>query len=495
MNILYRKFKEVFKAILPIVAMVLLLDLCLIDLAEGLLPRFLLGALMIFLGLSIFLFGVENGITPIGNELGTRLTRSGRLPLTLGAGAALGFIISMAEPDLHILADQVTLVTGGILEKWTLVIVVSLGIALMLSLGIFRILRGIPLYLLLMGLYGVILLLSVLVPPEFLAIAFDSSGATTGAMTVPFIMAISIGISSLKKNSLASEKDSLGMVAIVSAGAIIGVLLLGILSGDGLLANVPEMAEAGAAHGAGMLFQKVAFEIFLALLPILLIFLVFLPDPSVNLYRRHLFGLGYTYIGLVLFLFGVNYGFMDVGRVVGEQVASLGLPWLLVLVGFLLGLVTILAEPAVYVLTDEIDDITSGYVPRRFILMTLSLGVGLAVALAMLRIVIPGLDIWRILLPGYLIALALTIFVPKIFVGIAFDAGGVASGPMNATFILAFTQGAAGAAGNGDVLMNGFGLITMVAMTPLIALQILGLIFKIKVKKEGLLQWKNTANQ
>lgn len=492
MNILYKKFQEVFLAILPIVLIVLLLDLFFIDLDPVLLLKFIVGAFLIFLGLSIFLFGVENGITPIGNELGSRLTRSNNLRLIVIAGAFLGFFISMAEPDLHILADQVEWVTGGLLGKYALILVVSLGVGTMLSLGIVRILKGIPLFILLFVLYGLIFLLAVLVPPEFLAIAFDSSGATTGALTVPFILAISYGISSMEKNSLASEKDSLGMVAIVSSGAIIGVLLMGIVSkvtlgnGGEALSSLQENPHIFAFLP---LVQKISFEIFLALLPILIIFLVFLKDPSVNLYRRHFLGLVYTYLGLVLFLLGVSYGFLDLGRVVGQQVAGLDKPYLLIMIGFVLGFVTILAEPAVYVLTNEIDDITSGFVPRRFVLIALSIGVGIAVALAMLRIVLPQIALWHYLLPGYCIALLLTVFVPKLFVGIAFDAGGVASGPMNATFIMAFSQGAASIAGDGNVLLNGFGLIAMVAMTPLITLQILGLIFKIKVKKEGLLEW------
>ena len=488
MNLLLKKFREVTNAVVPIYLIVLLLDLLVLDIDRELLIKFTIGSVLLFLGLSIFLFGVENGVTPVGNSLGSRITRSNNLYMIVLAGLSLGFIVSIAEPDLHILAGQVDLVTMAQVSKLNLLVVVSIGIALMMVLALIRIIRNIPLYIIMFILYGIIFLLTIFVPKEFLAIAFDASGATTGAMTVPFLLAISYGVSSLKKDSKAGEKDSLGMIGIVSAGAIIAVLLLGIFSGVKLDSN-NSLAEHGAA-GGGLFFLlgnelgTVAFEVLLALLPILLTFLIFVRDQSAKVFRRHLKGLLYTYIGLVLFLTGVNFGFLELGRTVGEQIASLDNQYILVAFGFILGLVTILAEPAAYVLTNEIDDITGGYVPRRLVLLTLAIGKGLAISLAMLRIVMPEIQLWHYLLPGYTIALLLTLIVPKLFVGIAFDSGGVAAGPMTATFILAFTQGAASVAGEGNVLLNGFGLISLVALTPLIVLQLLGLVFKIKSKKE-----------
>jgi len=227
------------------------------------------------------------------------------------------------------------------------------------------------------------------------------------------------------------------------------------------------------------------WEVFLALLPIVLIFLIlqkFSLKLSKRTVRRILFGLIFTFIGMILFLAGVNAGFMDAGKAVGYAMASANKASIVV-AGFVLGFVTILAEPAVYVLTHQIEDVTSGYVQRRIVLFALAIGVGIAVALSMMRIIIPSFQLWHCLLPGYVIAIALMYFVPKLFIGIAFDSGGVASGPMTATFILAFAQGAAQATQGANVLIDGFGMIALVAMTPLIALQILGLIFKIKSRK------------
>jgi len=312
-------------------------------------------------------------------------------------------------------------------------------------------------------------------------------------LTVPFILALAIGVSHLKKDSKASEKDSFGLVAIASTGAIIAVMIMNIIAKTDKISGSLEQHDADSGLISPFIhkFPIVAQEIIIALVPILILFLVFqkisfkMSNKSV---RKVLIGLLFTFIGLVFFLVGVNAGFMDVGTAIGHSIASLENKTYVVIIAFILGLVTILAEPAVHVLTHQIEDVTSGYVRRKAVLISLSLGVGLAVALSMIRIIIPELQLWHYLLPGYIIAIAMTYFVPKLFVGIAFDSGGVASGPMTATFILAFVQGAAEAIEGANVLVDGFGMIAMVALTPLIALQVLGLIFKLKSKKGGLVK-------
>lgn len=494
MSVLLSKLKESAAAVLPITIIVLVLNFTLSPLETNTVIRFLLGALFIIIGLSIFLFGVDVGIGHIGNALGSSIAKSNKLWVITIAGFILGFFISVAEPDLQILAGQVDFVTSGMISKWAIIIIVSIGIALLLSIGLLRIVFSVPLYKLLTVIYGIILLLSFFTSREFLAISFDASGATTGALTVPFMLALAIGISSMKKNSKASEKDSFGLVAIASAGAILAVLIMSILSKTDQINASLELKEEAELSIFGPFFHeipKLTLEIFIALIPIVIIFIFFqivslkLSKKSV---RKILIGILFTWFGLVLFLTGVNAGFMRVGSEVGFNLASLDNKVYIVIVGFVLGLVTILAEPAVYVLTHQIEDVTSGYVKRRVVMFSLCIGVGISVALSMIRIIVPGLQLWHYLLPGYLFSIALTYIVPKLFVGIAFDSGGVASGPMTATFILAFTQGAAEAMEGANVLIDGFGVIAMVAMTPLLALQILGLIFKIKSRKGGLVK-------
>jgi hypothetical protein len=232
----------------------------------------------------------------------------------------------------------------------------------------------------------------------------------------------------------------------VSTGAILGVLLLGIFSSPGELVadTLPEAAAHSTFWGPFLHHLPIiAKEIALALFPILLIFLIGQKTTfkvSRKVLRGILMGSLYTFLGLVLFLTGVNAGFMDAGRIVGSGLQAIGSNGLTVFIAFLLGLVVILAEPAVYVLTSQIEDITAGHIKRKVVLTALSIGVAFAVALSVVRILIPGLELWHFLLPGYIIAIVLSIFVPGLFVGIAFDSGGVASGPMTATFILAFAQ-------------------------------------------------------
>lgn len=491
MHLLLDKFKEILMAVLPITLIVIILNFTLVPLGQTNFLRFLLGTVLVIIGLSIFLFGVELSVTKIAHLIGHHLTRSNSVIIVLVAGLILGFFISIAEPDLHILANQVNSVTGGMITKNSILITVSVGIAFMLSLGLFRILFAIPLKIILWVIYGLIFVLTLFTTPEFLAISFDASGATTGAMAVPFILALAVGVASQNKKTLKSEEDSFGLVGLISTGAIIGVLILGIFTKPGSLAG--NQLEAEVVY-SGLLspflhhLPVIAKEIALALLPILLIFilgqkLVFKVTKKV--YRSILMGSLYTFVGLVLFLTGVNAGFMEAGKIVGSGLYELGYPWLTVLVSFTLGLVVILAEPAVYVLTNQIEEITAGHIKRKVVLIALSIGVAFAVALSVVRILVPGLELWHFLLPGYIMAIVLSTMVPNLFVGIAFDSGGVASGPMTATFILAFAQGIANSTPHADVLVDGFGIIAMVAMAPILALQILGLIYKIKSVKGG----------
>lgn len=491
MSVLVDKVKEVLYAVLPITFIVLILNFTIVHLDMTLMIRFIIGALFIIIGLSIFLFGVDIGITPIGQSMGAKIAKSNKIWIVVIAGLALGFFISIAEPDLHILAGQVDLVTSGLISKIDLVIVVSIGIGALIAAGLSRIVYNFPLNKLLTILYLIIFALAIFTSPEFLAISFDASGATTGALTVPFILALALGVSSLKKDSKASENDSFGLVAIASTGAILAVMIMNIIAKTDNISGSLEQHKVSSSIFSPFL-QKIpiiSLEIIVALVPILILFLVFQKisfKMSKKAVRKILMGLLFTFIGLVLFLVGVNAGFMDVGTAVGHSIASLENKAYVVIVAFVLGLVTILAEPAVHVLTHQIEDVTSGYVPRIMVMFSLSIGVGLAVALSIIRILIPDLQLWHYLLPGYVIAIVMSYFVPKLFVGIAFDSGGVASGPMTATFILAFIQGVAEAIEGANVLIDGFGMIAMVALTPLIALQVLGFIFKLKSKKGGL---------
>lgn len=445
---------------------------------------------MVF-GLTVFLLGVDIGITPLGSLTGTSVAKSNKLWIVVISGLILGFFISVAEPGLMVLANQVDFVTSGQISGMSILIVVSLGLAVMLSIGFVRIFYNYPLYKMLTILYLGILILSLFTSKEFLAISFDASGSTTGVLAVPFILSLSVGISKLKKDSKASEKDSFGLVAVASTGAILSVMLLNVFSnGSEFSASLDTSVSQSSSIFRPFLdvMPSNIKESLMAILPLFIILMV-LQKISFKLNKRDLrkllTGFVFAFVGLLIFLIGVNAGFMDVGTSLGQKLVLLDNKIYIIVIGFVLGAVTIMAEPAVYVLTHQIEDVTSGYVKRNVVLLPLVVGVGIAVALSVVRILVPSIQLWHYLLPGYIICIGMMFFIPKLFVGIAFDAGGVATGPVTATFILAFIQGAAHAFEGADLMIDGFGMIAMVAMMPIFTLEILGLVFHIKSKKKG----------
>ncbi|MDY5730522.1 MAG: DUF1538 domain-containing protein [Eubacteriales bacterium] len=487
MRILIDKLKETLYSVLPIVVIVLFMHLFVSPLSTDILWRFIIGAVFVTFGLTVFILGVDIGITPIGNLLGTHLTKSNRVWVLCLAGLLLGIIITLAEPSLLILANQVDTVTASAIQSFLIVAAVSLGTGIMLSVGLMRIVYSISLRKLFICFYGIVLILSIFSDTDFLAISFDASGATTGALAVPFILALASGSSRIEKTSEKKENDSFGLVGVASIGAILAVLIMGVLNDTGNLGGTIEFTQTNGVFAPfAQNFLPQLWEVIIVLLPILIVFWVgnrisFHLD-AMNYYRIFV-GIFFSTIGLVLFLLGVNQGFMQAGMMMGASLASAERNILLIVISFLLGVVTILAEPAVHILTRQIEEVTSAHVKARGIMVSLALGVGVAIVLAMLRIIVPGLQFWHIILPGYILAMILSRFAPNLFVGIAFDSGGVASGPMTATFVLAFIQGAANNHHSADVLLDGFGVIALVAMTPIIALQILGILFKMRERK------------
>lgn len=490
MNLILEKLKEMASTVIPIAIIVFIVNFTLIPLGAPVLIRFLIGTVLVVLGLALFLIGVDIGITPFGDHVGESLARSNKLWLVLIAGLILGFFISIAEPGLLVLGGQIDTVTQGAISATSLFIVVSVGMAFMISAGFLRVFFNVQLKYFLLAIYTIIFALAIFTSEEFLAISFDASGATTGVLAVPFILALSTGISKLKKDSVASEEDSFGLVALASSGAIVGVMLLDIFTGDKAFSHdlsLEMTATDKILKPFVDLFSKQFREAVISLLPLLLIYLilqvlVFKLSKREN--RKILTGFVLSFVGLLVFLLGVNGGFFEVGVLLGQGLAAMETKTWLLIIAFLIGLVTILAEPAVYVLTNQIEDVTSGSVKKGAVSIFLCIGVGLAVALAVLRIIIPDIKLWYILLPGYLMALSMMKWTPNLFIGIAFDAGGTATGPMTATFILAFVQGVADASPQASLLTEGFGMISLVAMAPIVALQILGIIFNSKSKSK-----------
>ena len=477
---LLEKLKESLGAVLPIIGIVLVLCFSIAPIPNSVLMTFVVGAVLLIIGMMFFTLGAEMAMTPMGERIGTKLTNTRKISVVIVLCFILGFIITISEPDLQVLAEQVPSI-----PNYTLIIAVATGVGIFLVAAVLRMLFGIPLAHMLLILYPIIFILASIVPQDFLTVAFDSGGVTTGPMTVPFIMALGIGFSAVRSDKHA-ENDSFGLVALCSVGPILAVLLLGSLYhpvGSGyeqtMIVKTDNSVEMWQLFQEGLPYYMK--EMLISLLPIILFFFIF-QIVSLQLHKKTLvkiiIGIIYTYIGLVLFLTGVNVGFMPAGNYLGQVIAGISYPWIIVPIGMLIGYFIVKAEPAVYVLTEQVEELTSGAISAKAMGMSLSIGVAFSLGLAMVRVLI-GISILWFLLPGYAVALGLTFFVPKIFTAIAFDSGGVASGPMTATFLLPFSMGACEALG-GNVVTDAFGVVAMVAMTPLITIQILGLIYQIQ---------------
>lgn len=481
---LKEKLKEALQAVLPIIGLVLLLSFTIAPISPSILLCFLIGGILLIAGIVFFTLGAELAMSPMGERVGTAMTQSKKLWVVVALSFLLGFIITISEPDLQVLAQQVPAV-----PNLTLILAVACGVGVFLVVALLRMLFSIALPPFLVCFYAVIFILAFFVPKEFLSVAFDSGGVTTGPMTVPFIMALGVGISATRSDRHAAD-DSFGLVALCSIGPILAVMMLGLIyNPDSAAYTPPVIPEIADSKQLWNLFAvelpTYMKEIALSLLPIVLFFAVFqalIMKLSGRNLTRILIGLVYTYIGLVLFLTGVNVGFMPAGNYLGQVLSGLSHPWVIVPIAMVMGYFIVKAEPAVYVLNKQVEEITDGAIPARAMGTALSAGVAISLGIAMIR-VLTGISILWILIPGYTIALVISFFVPKIYTAIAFDSGGVASGPMTAAFLLPLAQGACVALG-GNIVTDAFGVVAMVAMTPLITIQVMGLYSKLAEKKK-----------
>lgn len=487
---LKEKIDEAVSATLPITIIVLLLSMTIAPMPIGSLMLFLFGALMLIVGTGVFSLGADMAMIPMGEGMGVQLSKSKKLGIAVVLCFFIGAIITIAEPDLTVLATQVPAISDTILIG-----TVAVGVGIFLVVALLRIYFRVQLNHMLIGFYILIFVLSLFAPRDFLALAFDSGGVTTGPITVPFIMALGIGLATLRSDK-ASRDDSFGWVALCSIGPILGILLLSIIYNPNTAGyetiHVPDVrTTAEVTHQFAVGLPEQIKEVALAVLPIVLLFAAF------NIITRRfqkkqlskiIVGLLYTYIGLVLFLTGVNVGFLPVGHYIGGLLAASGFQWLLIPIGMVIGYFIVAAEPAVQVLKKQVEELSQGTVSQHALQNSLSIGMAFAVGISMVR-VLTGISIFYFLIPGYVLALALSFYVPKFFTAIAFDSGGVASGPMTATFLLPFAMGATQAVG-GNILTDAFGTVAMVAMTPLITIQLLGLISKRKqqAKSQGMQQ-------
>lgn len=480
--------RESLSSVLPITVIVLLLAITIVPMETGTVALFLNGAILLIIGMGFFQLGAEMAMTPLGEGVGRQIFKGKNLFVIIAVCFLMGTIITIAEPDLQVLANQVASIPNQVLI-WS----VAVGVGIFTAVAVLRIMFRISLRIILGILYIALFIVSFFAPSDFAAVAFDAGGVTTGPMTVPFIMSLGVGLSAARSDKDGSS-DSFGLVAICSVGPVLAVQILSLFyhpkDATYNAIEIPDVITLqDVVHQFIIQIPHYAREVMSSIFPVLGVFLVF--QLLTRKYRKRqiikmLIGFLYTIVGLILFLTGVNVGFAPVGNLLGSNMAQSTLKWLLIPIGALIGYYIVKAEPAVQVLNQQVESVTNGSISRSSMNLCLSIGVSAAVGLAMIR-VYTGISIYWILIPGYILALILTKVVPPIFVGIAFDSGGVASGPMTTTFLLPLAMGACTAIG-GNVVTDAFGVVALVALAPLIVIQLMGVVYQVKLKKHSVPQ-------
>jgi len=471
---IFASIKESITSVLPIALIVLVLSVSFASLDAGVLVLFIFGTAMLIMGMSLFTVGSGISMEPLGDGIGKSLNKNNRIIVPLIICFVLGFLITVSEPDLQVLAEQVPTIPNSLLINC-----VGIGVGVFLSITLIRSKKEISLRTLLFIFYILIIILAFCAPRQFVPTAFDSGGVTTGPITVPFIMALGAGLASVKTSKHAAE-NSFGLVALCSIGPILSVLLLSIFYKPQPTTSVYEISKVLTTTDAFKCFihalPEYAKEVAVAFVPIVFLFGVFqLFTRRFHIHNiiKMCVGFMYTYFGLVVFLTGANVGFMPAGRLIGAKIAGGTYKHLLIPIGMIMGYFVVLAEPAVHSLKRQVSEITNGAISQKSVAIALSVGVSVSVGISMLRVLI-GIPILPFLIFGYAVSLIISFFVPHIYTGIAFDSGGVASGPMTSTFMLPFAMGACEAIG-GNVMTDAFGIVAMIAMTPLITIQVMGL--------------------
>jgi hypothetical protein len=481
-KVLLEKLKESLQAVLPIGGIIFLLHLTLAPMPGGTLALMAFGMLLLIVGLTLFSLGTEMAMMPMGAHIGSALLRSKSLVFLVFGCFIFGFIVTIAEPDLQVMTKQVPSV-----PDITLLVGIAAGVGVFLVVSMLRVLFRLKLAHILMAFYAVTFVVAAF-SSDYLAVAFDASAVTTGPITVPFLLALGAGIASVS-GSQESDEDNFGICAICSIGPILAVLLIGLFFDAQSTGYELEMRSSVATAGELLLLFAEGLvhsfkEVAMVVVPIVGIFGIF-QITRLKLSKTELIKIGvgllYLMVGLTIFLAGVNNGFMPAGRYLGTEMGALPSNWVVVPISLAVGACVVVAEPAVHVLAKQVEEITNNAIPKRLLLFAMALGVGLALSLTMVRMLL-GLSFWWIILPGYLLALLLTFFVPGIFVGIGFDSGGVAAGAMSAAFVLPFTLGVCESLG-GNIMLDAFGVVGLIAMMPPITLQLVGVLYNMRLKR------------
>ncbi len=450
--------------------------------------KLIAGYLGVVFGQALFLVGIDISILPIGKLVGGSLIKLKRPAFIILFGVFFGLIATVAEPALIVLAKQTNMIMP-IIDETAFIWVMGGGIGILVGFSLFRIIKDLNIKIVFATLYIITFALIFFVPKEFVGLAFDGSGATTGDISVPFILALGLGVS-VTMSRHKSNDDSFGIIGLASVGPILSLAVYGLIlrARYGVL-PAEQLYDPGTIGQLGEIVINNLFGVVMALLPIIVVYLPFqfflIKQPKKEV-TKILLGTIIVFFGLLIFLSGIDYGFAFAGKYIGEIFLDPSRPgwfkWLLLAVGFILGAAITLSEPAVTVLGEQLEEITNGHIKKNAIRITLAIGIGFAALLAMIKI-ITRIDILWFLVPLYVISLVMMLFTPRLFVGLAFDSGGVSGGALTSAFLTPLTLGMAQAVQEGSILVNGFGMIAFISVTPLIAVQLLGIVYDINIRK------------
>lgn len=491
-----RTLKEVFLSSLPLAIIIIVICVFVAPLEN---PsdyiKLIAGYAGVVFGQTFFLVGLDSSILPVGKLVGSSLAKFNKGIFVILFGILFGILATVAEPALAVLARQTHMIMNGVHET-VFVWILSTGVGIFVGLALYRVVKDMNIKIVFAVLYALVFLIVIFVPKEFVALAFDGSGATTGDISVPFILALGMGISATMSKHKTND-DTFGIIGIASVGPILAVFIYGIIT---KLSNGGEIPPAGVYDpSAAESFLSITLSnvkgVALALIPIVIVFLpfqLFIVKLPKRQFTRIILGIAPVYIGLLIFLSGIDYGFAFAGKYIGEIFLDASRPewfkWLLLPLGFVLGVAITLSEPAVTVLGEQLEEITNGHIKKLTIRITLALGIGFASLLSMAKI-LTQINILWFLVPLYALALLMMLFTSSLFVGLAFDSGGVTGGALTSAFLTPLTLGTAQAVASTagskaqSVLTNGFGIIAFISVTPLIAVQALGIIYDRKVKQ------------
>jgi len=472
---LKKSFNDAFTTIIPVVFVVFLIALF-INIKSTIVISFLFSSLILIIGSALFTFGAELSLILIGNKIGKNLVKSNKISLILVVSFIIGTVITIAEPDLIVLAEQITS-----LSSITLILLISLGVGLCTLLAAARSLFSLNLNVMLFIGFIIIFFLVFYVPSSFIPFAFDSGGVTTGTMSIPFLITLGIGLVSNRIDKK-SKEDSFGLISLASTGPIIMVLLLGLFFNSGQSFSFDNSIYENFAFSNYITQLVYCFKtVILAVLPIIIVFLIYsLITKNVNKREIHkiILGLVLTIIGLTLFILASNVGFLNMGYYLGTTITLSNFKYVLIPIIMILAFFIAIAEPAVIILIDQIKVLTEGSISEKSLKLALALGVSIAAGLSVFR-VFTGTPFFYYAIFGYGLALLLTFFIPKVFTAIAFDVGGATGGSLTTTFLLPISIGACSALG-GNIYQDAFGLASLVSLIPIITIEMVGVLYQIK---------------